>query len=249
MSFPAAQVATAVAACQHWGLRTRYVGKIGADDAAAIHRAEFERLGVETHLLAAPGRASQQAVILVDDAAPNCPLEARQPVDPAPRRVPCEWITNARALHLDGHDTTAAVTAAGWARDARVPGPACGRYCGCSVMSVKVKRAGIGDPFAPQLFGEQGQPVVALPEDSSLAGVIHQDDRLLAGATRCGEEMSLHAQPLELGAMNRRRVVVADLADVASAQAPVLAGCDCGRDLAAGKDIGRTKFDFRSSSG
>ena len=43
---PGGQVATAVAACQHWGLRTRYVGKIGDDSAAAIHRAEFERLGV-----------------------------------------------------------------------------------------------------------------------------------------------------------------------------------------------------------
>ena len=44
---PGGQVATAVAACQHWGLRTRYVGKIGDDHAAAIHRAEFERLALK----------------------------------------------------------------------------------------------------------------------------------------------------------------------------------------------------------
>ena len=64
---PGGQVASAVAACQQWGLRTRYVGKVGDDSAAAIHRAEFERLGVETHLVTARGCASQQAVILVDD--------------------------------------------------------------------------------------------------------------------------------------------------------------------------------------
>src|SRR5256884_6042480 len=47
---PGGQVATAVVACQQWGLRTRYVGKLGDDGAAAMHRAEFARLGVEAHL-------------------------------------------------------------------------------------------------------------------------------------------------------------------------------------------------------
>jgi sulfofructose kinase len=32
-----------------------------------------------------------------------------------------EWITEARALHVDGHDTEAAATAAGWARAAGIP--------------------------------------------------------------------------------------------------------------------------------
>ena len=119
---PGGQVATAVAACQQWGLRTRYVGKIGDDNAAAIHRAEFERLGVETHLLAAPGCASQQAVILVDDAGERTVLWKRDNrLTLLPEELRREWITNARALHLDGHDTAAAVTAAGWARDAGIP--------------------------------------------------------------------------------------------------------------------------------
>ncbi len=65
---PGGQVATAMVACQSWGLRTRYVGKVGDDPAAALHRAEFARHGVETHLLTAPGCPSQQAFILVDDA-------------------------------------------------------------------------------------------------------------------------------------------------------------------------------------
>src|SRR3989442_2499464 len=64
---PGGQVATAMVACQHWGLRTRYVVKVGDDSAAALHRAELARLGVEAHLFTAPGCPSQQAFILVDD--------------------------------------------------------------------------------------------------------------------------------------------------------------------------------------
>jgi sulfofructose kinase len=119
---PGGQVATAVAACQQWGLRTRYVGKVGDDRAATIHSAEFERLGVETHLVTALGCASQQAVILVDDAGERTVLWKRDNgLTLQPEELRREWITNARALHVDGHDTAAAVVAAGWARDAGIP--------------------------------------------------------------------------------------------------------------------------------
>ena len=119
---PGGQVATAVAACQQWGLRTRYVGKIGDDQAAAIHRAEFERLGVEAHLVTTPGCASQQAVILVDDAGERTVLWKRDNrLTLRPEELRREWITQARALHVDGHDTAAAVVATSWAQDAGVP--------------------------------------------------------------------------------------------------------------------------------
>jgi sugar/nucleoside kinase (ribokinase family) len=38
-----------------------------------------------------------------------------------PEEVQREWVVNARVLHLDGHDTQAAITAAAWAREANVP--------------------------------------------------------------------------------------------------------------------------------
>jgi sulfofructose kinase len=119
---PGGQVATAIAACQQWGLRTRYVGKVGDDGAAAIHRAEFERLGVEARLMTAMGCASQQAVILVDDAGERTVLWKRDNrLTLRPEELRREWITDARALHVDGHDTAAAVVAADWAREAGVP--------------------------------------------------------------------------------------------------------------------------------
>lgn len=119
---PGGQVATAMVACQSWGLRTRYVGKVGDDSAAALHRSEFASHGVETHLLTAPGCPSQQAFILVDDAGERTVLWKRDDrLTLAPGDLQREWILEARALHLDGHDTAAATVAAGWARSAGIP--------------------------------------------------------------------------------------------------------------------------------
>jgi sulfofructose kinase len=118
---PGGQVATAMAACQTWGLQTRYVGKMGDDNAAALHRAEFARLGVETHLLTAAGCASQQAFILVDDTGERTVLWKRdERLTLRPEELRREWVVEARALHVDGHDTAAAALAASWARGAGV---------------------------------------------------------------------------------------------------------------------------------
>ena len=119
---PGGQTATAVVACQQWGLRTRYVGKVGGDSAAALHAAEFSRLGVEAHLLTAPDCSSQQAFILIDDSGERTVLWRRDNrLALLPEELQREWVVNARALHLDGHDTAAAAQAAAWARAAGVP--------------------------------------------------------------------------------------------------------------------------------
>jgi sulfofructose kinase len=116
------QVATAMVACQRWGLRTRYVGKVGQDHAAALHRAEFERMGVETHLFAAHDCPSQQAFILVEPTGERTVLWKRDlRLTLLPEELDCDWIVNARVLHLDGHDTAAATLAAQWARNAGIP--------------------------------------------------------------------------------------------------------------------------------
>jgi len=52
---PGGQVASANHRVPAVGLRTRYVGKVGDDSGAALHRSEFARTGVEAHLLTAPG--------------------------------------------------------------------------------------------------------------------------------------------------------------------------------------------------
>jgi sugar/nucleoside kinase (ribokinase family) len=63
---PGGQTATAVVACQTWGLTTRYVGKVGDDEAANLHRREFARTGVDARIITVANAASPQSLILVD---------------------------------------------------------------------------------------------------------------------------------------------------------------------------------------
>ena len=119
---PGGQVATTVVACQHWGMSTRYVGILGDDAAATIHRDAFSQAGVEARLITVPGGTSPQSLILVDDGGERTVLCRRDPrVALKPGDLDRQWIVNARALHVDGFDTAAATTAAGWARAAGVP--------------------------------------------------------------------------------------------------------------------------------
>jgi sulfofructose kinase len=119
---PGGQVATAVIACQRWGMRTRYVGKLGDDSAAAVHREEFAKAGVETQSTAVPNCLSAQSHILVDERGERTVLWHRDPrLTFEPGELNRDWIVNARALLIDGCDTAAATQAAQWARAAQIP--------------------------------------------------------------------------------------------------------------------------------
>jgi len=118
---PGGQVATAVIACQQWGLKTRYVGKLGDDPAAHTHRQEFARAGVETQITSVEGCSSAQSFILVDPRGERTVLWRRDKrLELKPEELDREWIMNARALLVDGADTAAASQAAKWARAANV---------------------------------------------------------------------------------------------------------------------------------
>jgi len=119
---PGGQVASTVVACQHWGLQTRYVGKLGDDAAADLHVRAFAQEGVETQIVTVPGGVSPQSLILVDGSGERTVLNRRDDrLVLQPEELCREWIENARALHVDGHDTAAATLAAGWAREAGIP--------------------------------------------------------------------------------------------------------------------------------
>ena len=119
---PGGQTASAVVACQTWGLSTRYVGKLGDDDAARLHQSEFARTGVDARLVEVPNAASPQSLIIVDAGGERtvlCRRDERLLLQPG--EIQREWIVNARALHIDGYETAAALQAARWAHEAGVP--------------------------------------------------------------------------------------------------------------------------------
>src|SRR6476646_6464193 len=119
---PGGQAATTVIACQTWGLTTRYVGKVGDDEAANLHRREFVRTGVDARLTTVANAASPQSLILVDSGGERtvlCRRDERLLLQPSD--LERSWIVNARALHVDGFETAAATIAAEWARAAGIP--------------------------------------------------------------------------------------------------------------------------------
>jgi len=121
-SYPGGQVASALVACQRWGLRTRYIGKIGDDFAGRVHREEFAREEVEAHLIEVPHCESQLSYILVERSSGERTVlwkrDARLDISPAELRP--EWIERARLLHVDGHPTAPAIAAARMARQAGI---------------------------------------------------------------------------------------------------------------------------------
>jgi sulfofructose kinase len=117
------QVASAMVACSAWGLKTRYVGKIGDDPSGLLQQAEMEREGVESHWIIAPNCQSQSSFILVDETTgERTILWKRDPrLEILPEEIRREWVVQSRLLHIDGHDCAGASAAAGWAREAHIP--------------------------------------------------------------------------------------------------------------------------------
>jgi len=115
---PGGQVASAMVACRRWGLRARYVGKIGDDRAGKLQVKEMKREGVDAHWIVAKDSTSQSAYILVDEpSGERTVLWKRDPrIALHPGDLNRGWIAGAEVLLVDGHDTAAATRVARWAR-------------------------------------------------------------------------------------------------------------------------------------
>src|SRR5579859_7823433 len=120
---PGGQVATALIACQRWGLRTHYVGVVGDDPAAEIHKRELRRAGVHSDLVHVPRSLSQLSFIFVDTSSGERTIawvrDRRLTVPPS--FLQRSWITSCRLLHVDGHDPATTSVAASWARASGIP--------------------------------------------------------------------------------------------------------------------------------
>jgi sugar/nucleoside kinase (ribokinase family) len=111
---PGGQAATAAVACQRWGLRAHYVGKIGDDWGGRFQREELEREGVHAHWIEVPRCASQTAYVLIDQTSGERTIlwQHDERLDLAPEDLPRDWISETRLLHVDGHPPRPAAQAA-----------------------------------------------------------------------------------------------------------------------------------------
>src|SRR5580704_12755678 len=113
---PGGQVASAMVACAHLGLRTKYIGAIGDDERGAIQWESLQSTGVNLdHVQRRRGCPNQSAYIIVDRATGERTVLWARPECLAlhPDEIAPEQITCARLLHIDGHDTAAVARAAG----------------------------------------------------------------------------------------------------------------------------------------
>jgi sugar/nucleoside kinase (ribokinase family) len=117
------QVATAMVACQRWGLHTRYFGKVGDDAAGRFQMEQLAPSGVEFHLDVVAQCRSQSAYILIDGSSGERTIlfERDERLSHQPGEIPAPAITSARLLHMDGHATAGNAAAARVARAAGIP--------------------------------------------------------------------------------------------------------------------------------
>jgi hypothetical protein len=118
-----------------------------------------------------------------------------------------------------------------------------------SIVPIHVKRAGVDDPLATELFRTKSDSIVAAPEDGALTGTIHKNKGLLAGASRSGEEMRLDAGSQKFRRMDGGCGIVANFADVSSTKSPVLASHHGAGDLSTGENVCGTEFHLRAALG
>ncbi len=118
------QVASALVACARWGLKTRYIGKVGSDEMGSFSLSTLEKEGVNIEdVKIVEGALNQFAFILIDKETGERTIvwKRDQRLGMRPEEVRRESITEGRILLVDGHDAPACAVAALYAKEAGIP--------------------------------------------------------------------------------------------------------------------------------
>jgi sulfofructose kinase len=118
------QAASAMVVCARFGLRAKYVGKVGGDEIGAFSLASIREAGVDvSDVVVVEGSTNQLAMIIVDERDGERTILWHRPPEIAttPEEITAEKIAVGRVLLVDGHDAPAAARAAEIARSRGVP--------------------------------------------------------------------------------------------------------------------------------
>jgi sulfofructose kinase len=118
------QVATAMVALSRWGVKTRYVGKVGEDEWGQFSLDSLRQENVDVASVAIETHATNQfATIIVDRASGERTILWNRDERLMYRKgeLQKEEICSGKLLHLDGHDIHAAIQSARWAREEGMP--------------------------------------------------------------------------------------------------------------------------------
>jgi sugar/nucleoside kinase (ribokinase family) len=118
------QVATALVALSRWGVKTKYLGKVGADELGQFSLHSIRQEGVDvSSVTIEPNATNQFATIIVDASTGDRTIlwnrDDRLMYREGELRK--EEVCCGKLLHLDGHDLRAAIRCARWAKEEGIP--------------------------------------------------------------------------------------------------------------------------------
>ncbi len=183
------QAASAMVVLARFGLRVKYVGKVGGDETGAFSLASLRAEGVDvSDVPAVPGVTNQVAMIIVDQRNGERTILWHRPREIAtrPDEITPEKVAVGRVLLVDGHDAPAAARAAAVARERGIP----------VVLDAETVKEGNGRPRAARgpprgvvevpgaLHGRVGRGGVASPASRDGATLRRHDARARTGRSR-----------------------------------------------------------------
>lgn len=118
------QVATAMVALSRWGVKTKYLGKVGSDELGQFSLESIRREGVDvSSVIVEPNATSQFAFIIVEAVRGERTIlwDRDQNLMYRDGELKRDEVCCGNILHLDGHDIRAAIQAARWAREEGIP--------------------------------------------------------------------------------------------------------------------------------
>ena len=118
------QVATALVALSRWGIKTKYIGKVGSDELGQISLQSLQQEGVDvSSVTTEPDTPTQLGNIIVEAASGDRTILWRRDERLMFREgeLRKEDVCSGKLIHLDGHDIRSAIQCAGWAKEEGIP--------------------------------------------------------------------------------------------------------------------------------
>jgi sulfofructose kinase len=118
------QVATAMVALSRWGVKTKYIGKVGGDELGQFSAKSIQQEGVDVSSITIESNTPNQfAMIVVDGVSGERTIlwDRDERLMYREGELRKEEVCSGKLLHLDGHDIKAAVQCARWAKEEKIP--------------------------------------------------------------------------------------------------------------------------------
>ena len=118
------QVATAMVALSRWGLKTKYIGKVGDDELGQVSFDSIRQEGVDVSAVTVePNTPNQIGNIIVEATSGDRTILWRRDERLMFREgeLRKEEVCSGKLIHLDGHDIRSAIQCARWAKEEGIP--------------------------------------------------------------------------------------------------------------------------------